>query len=296
MRRETDIILLLLFLGLMSCKQEDKSLTFGTVEYYPSFLWVDSSVTTVTKTFDFDFSQDAKDDGSYAEFQFVDNDGKPIPTTVMQVAIDGKEIENNRFRVESDVASKELTFTFSPEAEDGTHQGYLKLVAHRLDRLDSQPLEPAQQVDAFQWTLNYDKQMNPLAEVLMWLGIALVSALMLWFILVRGIVYDYIKVGSIRITDSYYSQRRIKGARQVVFTNKSVKQSALSRIFTGRIIYEVNPVWTTPVIFEPTSRGEVKMRRTDKYTIDPYDFKLRKGEEYTLINEDTKERIILSIY
>ena len=296
MKRQNIILVSLFLICLISC-DKNGGISFGTAEYYPSFLWVDEKSTPVTKTFDFEFSEDAQNDHScFAEFQFVDQEGKPISTDKMQVTIDGEKIKNNRFRINSNVKSKEISFMFSPNAEEGKHQGYLKLVGHNLERLNEQPLSPSQQVNAFKWTLNYDQVMNPLAKVLMYIGFGLLGLLLLWFALIRWMVYDYIKVGSIRITEPYFSQRRIKGARQVVFTNRRIKQGKLNRLFTGKIIYEINPVWTTPVIFEPTSKGEVKMKSNEKYTIDPFDFKLRKQEEYTLINEDTKDKIKLTIY
>ena len=141
-----------------------------------------------------------------------------------------------------------------------------------------------------------EKKTNPLSMILLWTFGLLILALALWYFFVRRMVYDYIKVGSMRITEPYYSQRRIKGARQVVFTNKAAKQGLLSRFFKGKIIYETNPVWTAPVIFEATSSGEMKMQSNEKFSIDPYDYKLKKQEEYTLINEDTKDRIKLTIY
>lgn len=291
-------ILLLAFVMLFSSCGDDKSVvSLGDVEYYPRFLFCDSSITPLKKTFDLEFSKDAKlDRNCYAEFQFVDNNGNPVSTKVMQVSMDGKVLKDNKFRVTSADTEKQFTFTFSPDAKNGKHQGYLKLISHNLDRLDAQQLTVGQQVDALQWTIHYKKAMNPLAKVLMWLGILLLAALALWFLIIRWMVYDYIKVGSIRITEPYYSQRRIKGARQVVFTNKATKQGWLNRLFTGKIIYEINPVWTSPVIFEASSKGEVKMKSNNKYSIDPFDFKLRKQEEYTLINEDTKDRIKMTIY
>ena len=296
MKRQNIILVSLFLICLISC-DKNGGISFGTAEYYPSFLWVDENSTPVTKTFDFEFSEDAQNDHScFAEFQFVDQDGKPISTAVMQVSIDGGKIKNNRFRINSDVKSKEISFMFSPKAETGKHEGYLKLVGHNLERLDEQPLTPNQQVDAFKWTLNYNKVMNPLAKVLMFIGLGLLALLFLWFALVRWMVYDYIKVGSMRIVEPYYSSRRIKGARQVILTNRRTKQGWLNRLFTGKIIYEINSVWTNPVVFEPTSKGEVKMKSSDKYTIDPFDFKLQKGEEYTLRNEETKERMKLTIY
>lgn len=241
---------------LSSCKKDD-SVTFGTVEYYPSFLWVDSKTTPVTKTINFDFSQDAKQYNSYAEFQFVDNGGKAISTDIMQIKIDGKKCPNNRFRISSDVASKELTFEFSPNAQDGKHQGYLKLVSHQLDRLDSQPLKAGQKVDAFQWTLNYDKRMNPLAKVLMWIGIAILAMLVIWFIIFRPIFYP--RFGSIQKTFIAPGMAplivRFKGARMVVVAaSHPKKQSGWNRFWTGKILYKTHPAFDSPVVFKP-SRG-----------------------------------------
>lgn len=74
-------ILILLF---TSCNNNSPSL--GTVEFHPSFLWVKADTIPVTKTFIFEFSQDAKNDNkTFAEFQFVDNSGIPISTNIIKV-------------------------------------------------------------------------------------------------------------------------------------------------------------------------------------------------------------------
>ena len=109
-------ILLLSCILLVSCK--DEKVEFGTVEYYPAFLWVDENMSPVTKTMDCDFSLDAQEDAnSFAEFQFVDNEGKPIQTSEMQVRVDGVLVKNNIFRVNSNIKSIKLEFSFSPDAK-----------------------------------------------------------------------------------------------------------------------------------------------------------------------------------
>ena len=290
-------VLIAAFGLLFSSCGNNKGVSLGEVKYYPGFLFSESKIEPVTKTFDLEFSQDAKLDHScYAEFQFVDNDGKPVSTQVMQVSIDGEILKDNKFKVTSSDTEKQLIFTFTPEAKKGKHQGYLKLVSHNLDRLDSQQLSAGDQVDAMQWTLYYNKSMNPLAKVLMWIGIVALSLLALWFLFGRRMVFDYIKVGRMHITAPYSSLLQIKNARQIVCTNKPMKQSWYSRLFTGAIIYENNPVWTTPVIFEASSKGAVRMRSNKNYLIDPFDLILEKQEEYTLTNESTKEKIKLTVY
>lgn len=256
MKQYTYILFSVILICFSSCK-ENENVSFGTVCYYPSFLWVDSQLFPVTKTLFFDFSQDAKDYNSYAEFQFVDNQDKAISTDVMQIVIDDKECSDNRFRISSDITSKELTFKFSPNAKNGKHQGYLKLVSHQLDRLDSQLLTADQQVDAFQWTLNYDKRMNPLAKVLMWICILMVSTLLIWFLLIKPLKYPrfpkFRKMVLVKKDGKIVSQFSVnfKGARRVIFSDRKQHQGILNKFFTGRIDTIINPLFEEPITFMP---------------------------------------------
>lgn len=259
MKRYLYITAFILLACLSSCKKGE-SVSFGTVEYYPSFLWVDSNITPVKKTFDFDFSQDAKENNSFAEFCFVDNDGKVISTDVMQVEIDGKQIPDNKFSVKSNVSSKDLVFKFSPKANNGKYQGYLKLVRHSLDRLDSQELQPNSHVSAFQWTLRFDKVMNPLAKVLMWIGIVLLALIVIWFVCLKPIFFP--RFGSIQKTINVPGMAplvvKLKGARMVVVAaSHQAKQSSWNRFWTGRILYKTHPAFISPIILKPSKRNRV---------------------------------------
>jgi len=262
MKRYLYITAFILLACLSSCTKGE-SVSFGTVEYYPSFLWVDSNITPVKKTFDFDFSQDAKENNSFAEFCFVDNDGKVISTDVMQVEIDGKQIPDNKFSVKSNVSSKDLVFKFSPKANNGKYQGYLKLVRHSLDRLDSQELQPNSHVSAFQWTLRFDKVMNPLAKVLMWIGIVLLAMLFLWFFVFRPIFCPHFA----KFTKSILIEKNgtivgqlnyaYTGARKVVFSNSKKKQSFWHKIFVGEIKTLVNPIFENELTFVPKKKNAI---------------------------------------
>lgn len=263
--------LCLLVLCMISCK--DNSIDFGTVEYYPDFLWSKSSVTPVKKIFDFDFSQDAKDDpNSFAEFQFVDNDGKPINTNEMQVFIDGKQLVDNKFVVKSDVSSIVLLFTFSPTVKEGNHQGYLKLINHQLDRLDSQPLTSGQKVDAFQWTLSYDKCMNPLAKALMWIGIGIIAILAVWFIVLRPIIYP--RFGSIQKTFNVPGMAplivKMTGARMVVISSEQKKQGFWDALIKGSVVYKSHPSFISPITMRPTKGRKILVRvDSSTYRVSP---------------------------
>ena len=262
MKRQNIILVSLFLICLISC-DKNGGISFGTAEYYPSFLWVDENSTPVTKTFDFEFSEDAQNDHScFAEFQFVDQDGKPISTAVMQVSIDGGKIKNNRFRINSDVKSKEISFMFSPNAEEGKHQGYLKLVGHNLERLNEQPLSPSQHVNAFKWTLNYDKVMNPLAIVLICIGLGILVLLLLWFIFIKPLLFPKIRVNRIEISsNNYFLNKRINGFRMVVITNKYKQQSWTQKVFTGKILYIKDSIWTSSWELSPKGRKKASCQR-----------------------------------
>lgn len=253
-------IIALVAIMACSCKDKNNTTDLGTVEYYPSFLWVDDSVSPIKKTVNFDFSQDAKNDKQcFAELQFVDNDGEPISTDVMQVFIDGKQIDDNKFMVASGVEAKELEFVFTPEAESGKYQFYMKLVNHNLDRIDDTMLSSGDTAEVLQLTLKYDKSMNPLAKVLMWIMIVILALIVIWIVMIKPVKYPAIKAKSLMITgDGMYINERIKGCRMVVISGRKRRQGVLSRIFTGKIIYVENNKFTADIRIEKASKKGVR--------------------------------------
>lgn len=250
--------ILFIFSILSSVSCDDNSVSFGKVEYYPSFLWKDSKITPVIKTFVFDFSLDAQNDStSFVELQFVDNNGNPINTNIMQVYDGDHLLANNSILIFSNVRLKELTFSFSPESEIGKHQGYVKVVRHNLDRIDSQQLRPGDIVELFQWTLYFDKVMNPLARNIMWIILLTGVCLLIWFLIVRPSLYPHfgkftksilIKQNNVIVGQFNYA---FKGSRKVVFYDRKIEQSVWNRIFVGEIKTYVNPLFKTKLTFSP---------------------------------------------
>ena len=284
-------ILILLF---TSCN--NNSLSLGTVEFYPNFLWVKADTIPVTKTFIFEFSQDAKNDNkSFAEFQFVDNSGNPIKTNIMQVYDNGKLLSKNKLFISNDIEEKELTFMFTPKAKSGKHQGYLKLIRHNLDRLNSEHLNSGDKVDAFQWTLYYNKKINPLAKSLIWILIVIAICFFVWFSLLRPILYPHFCKfrKSILITKDNQIIGQFNyiftGAYKVVFYDKKINQSLWQRIFIGEIKTYVNPMFKTKLTFSPRRKGGIALGTG--YTTNPNPF-LKNGV-ITISNNQEKITIIL---
>lgn len=247
----------------MSCENNDNSISFGTVEYYPDFLWVDAKETPVNKTLNFDFSEDAKADAAvFAELQFVDNDGQPMSTDIMQVYANGQALENNILHIDNSIDSMKVTFCFNPDrAESRNYQGRLRLIRHNLDRLDSQVLSPNDQADAFVWTLKYEKRINPLAKVLIWILIIAVSCFMVWQCFLRPMLYPhfgkfkktiFIEQEGKMITQMGYE---FTGARKVVFYDRQVKQSLWQRVFVGKTKTLVNSAFKSQLTFVPKKKN-----------------------------------------
>lgn len=270
------IIPFLLVLFCCSC-HDTKEISLGTAEYYPGFLWIKEKTTPFVRTFNFDFSQDAKNDkGSYAEFMLVDNDDKQIPADLLHISINGKMLNENRFKVKSGTSSLTLTFSFTPKAKSGKWQGYLRLVDHNLDRIDSQPLVKGQKMDVLQWQMYFDKQMNPLAKVIMWLCILLLSILLIWFVFLRPMIYPHF--GKMRKSVILEKNGKIvgqcnvvfTGARHVRFSQKVQKQSIFKRLFVGKITTYKNPIFSENLEFSPKGKKALAFGRGYMVTPNPF--------------------------
>lgn len=270
------IFALIQIIILSSCEQKTiETISMGTISYHPKFLWSKADTTFLSKTLYLDFSNDAKgSQNSFAEFEFVDNEGKSISSDILEIYINNEKSFNNRFRVNSTDEIYELKFRFMPETNGGKKQGYLKLIDHNIDRLDNLLLTAGQQVEVLQWTMYFDKQMNPLKKNLMWGVLTIVALLIIWFILFRPILYPkfstYKKQIIIQQNGKVLSQNRIvfTGARQVVFANRKMPQSLMNRIFTGKIVTIVNPVFVTPLTFSP-QKGKNAIVRGNGYITTP---------------------------
>ncbi len=266
------ISLMVMLVLAVSCK--NNVVKMGEVSYYPKFLWSEEKMDTLAKIYDFNFNADAKAEPScFAEFTFVDNNGEEIPQQEMIVYVEGEKTENNSFRVNSTDGSKELKFTFTPQAKSGKHQGFLKLTDHNLHIINNQELKPSDTVQVLQWTVHYNKRMNPWAKVLMWFAFVIVAVLFTWFAFLRPALYPHfctmVKRVHIEQNGRIVKAETLKftGVREVIFTNAPVKQSLLGRIFIGKTKALIEPWFADPLRFVPRKKGA--MAFGSNYTVLP---------------------------
>ena len=93
--------------------------------------------------------------------------------------------------------------------------------------------------------------------------------------------------------EPYLSRKTIRRARQVVLTSKRPSQSMINQLFTGKIVYEVNELWTSDIVIIPRDRRSVRISQKRGYLTDAN--RLMLGQEYMIQNESTKTKTTIKI-
>lgn len=263
----------------------------GKAAWYDSFLfWGASNPDTLSIDLKATFNDEAKKDGSVVQLQIKDE--KEAKDFLL--FYNGLPLSNNLITLNAnDNAPSILSVVFNPDAKEGKR--FLKVKAttkQELDNINDQPVEKYELTLRSKYVVNW----NPLKTILMWLGIMLLAALLLWFLIVKHFIYPTIGVKTIQINDPYFAKVNVKGKRRVVFTNKVMTQSLLSRIFTGEILYKKNDIWISPLAFEAGAKKKtLRVLRTKDYVFDPYTSMLNAQSEYIVENTNNNTKINLTI-
>lgn len=213
-----------------------------------------------------------------------------------KLLLNGKEVPSTSFEVTSDSENDILSVIFADDTPDDTY--YFKVKAaksacHNLETINDEEIT----TEAYENTLRleYDLCWNPLKTFLFWLGLIVAALALLWFILLRPMCISRFKIGSIVVTDPYFSSIRIHRARRLIFTSKQKKDNIFAKIFLGKTIYSINPVWIDDLLVIPGLKKGVKAITKGKYTIDPYAANLVSGNDYTITHNDTNEKIKITV-
>ena len=298
--------LLMLF---ASCKKKVEDETaptrWGRENYYEKFLWKKHVPDTLYKTMEFDFSQDAKnfmDKPLRLGLYKKTDSGKMMPVTgsEMTVYMDDKRCEDNIIDVEPGTDQLKVGIVFNPDAENKVHHWFFRAVDDGgLERINDMAPDVFNSDNASLMDIEVEKHkvMNPLKECVLIIGMVLLAALLVWLFVLKRMFFPIFRVGKVVLTDPipYNSLKKLRGYRKMVMTNKIVKQSALSMLFTGKIQYEVNQIWTSDVTIEPRDRKSVRLRYpSNSYIANAH--VLKTNEEYTIQNITTGNKTIIKVY
>lgn len=268
-----------------------EEVSMGKASWYDSFLfWEACDPDTLSVDLKAVFNDEAKKDGSVVQFQIVDPDGGKD----FQLLYNNHIVENGLIILHSsDNTPAILSIIFDTDAKEGNRYLSIKEKSKQeLDKINDEPVEKYQLTLRAKYSVNW----NPLKIILMWLCILILAALILWFLILKHFIYPSIGVKTIQINDPYFSKVNAKGKRRVVFTNKNMKQGLLSRIFTGKILYKKNEIWTSPLAFEAGAKKKtLRVVRTKDYAFDPYTSTLKVPNDYVVENINDKTKIKISI-
>ena len=263
----------------------------GRATWYDSFLfWGADEPDTLNFNLKAVFNDEAMKDGSIVRLQVTDDEGN----NDFQIFYNGVQAKNGEIVIDSkNGTSGILSLIFNPDAKEGKRYHSIKFKAkHELDKINDQPVEQYQLSLRSKYVVNW----NPLKTILMCLGIIVLTALLLWFLIIKHFIYPTIGVKTIQITDPYFSKVNVKGLRRVVFTNKKVEQSLLNRIITGKILYKKHEVWSSPLAFEAGAKKKtLRVMRTKDYVFDPYTSMLKAPNDYVVENTNDNTKIKISI-
>lgn len=252
----SDVVPSELFIG-----QGKDEIGAGKVTWYDSFLWSDASPSTKVE-WNLDPKFINRLPQSSMEFSIEPVAGQPNDYTVWY---NGELLNNGQTFVVSPDKASVIQIMFNHDAFTGKR--YFNLVPVKtigVDMVNGLPLN-----DYVGTTLRteYDVTWNPLKACLFWLGIILLAALILWFLLLKRIFFPLIKMSKVEVTgpNTYYATKKLKGARKVVLTSKKKSQNIFSRIFTGEIRYLRAEHFSPDIIILPAGRKKkVKLHSQGK--------------------------------
>jgi len=263
----------------------------GKATWYDSFLfWGAGDPDTLSVDLKAIFNDEARKDGSVVQLQVKEeNGGKDF-----QLLYNGQPLSSNTITLKAnDKTPSILSVVFNPDAKEGKRYFAIEAAAKQeLDNINDQPVDQYELILRAKYAVNW----NPLQTILMWLGILILAALLLWFLIVKHLIYPTIGVKTIQINEPYFAKVNVKGVRRVVFTNKKMEQSLINKIFTGEILYKKNDIWTSPLAFEPGAKKKtLRVMRTKDYVFDPYTSMLKAPSDYVVENTNDNTKIKLTI-
>lgn len=259
-------------------------------EWYPAFLWSDAApqeeiVIDLAAKF-----TNTDNDHPMAVLAVVPANGDPSD---FKASFNGQPIGPGETFIVEPGKEARLGITFDTDAETGKR--YFSLV--NRDSRDIEMLNGVSigAVSELPFRTTYSVNWNPLKTLLVWIGIVLLSVLILWFLFIKRMVYPTFKSLTIQMQGpgSYFATKRLRGARKAVLTSRRESQNIFSRIFTGKIIY-IRADHFTPAIELLPARNAARMTRNSIWDIAPT-ARLEKGNEYTLTNNNTGDKTYLSV-
>lgn len=304
MRKSVIIKLLVVFTTLSlfaSCQKDiEKQVYFwGQTDYYKDFLWKHYQDTVMTQTLTFETGEDRFTKSITFELYTIDdNTGAYIPVDAKDVKLykNDEPCADNKLIVNPGETEVEAGVMFAHEAPEGNYNWFLKVTdSGDLDMINNTMTAAGEIPMLIEWNAKKNDIMNPLAETMLIMGVFILVLLMIWLALLKKVFFSTFKVGKAVLIDPapYMCQKRLYGCRLFVLTNKPQKQSFINKLFTGKIEYDINGIWTSDLVIEPKGPGKAKFQSNSDYLFDTR--VLKANQECVIENVTTKTRTKITI-
>lgn len=285
----------------VSCNKEevDTSMLWGETKCYPGFLFCDYEPIRMMQTLCFETNDELKGKVWKAKFGLfkMTTEGSYIPVEKDIVLYkNGVVCPKNILEITSEDDEVELGIEFAPNAPEGVHKWFLKVLDNGgFDRInecstaeDSLPL-------LLEWKAEKKDILNPLLKGIIVVLLVILSLLLLWFCILKNMFYPTFKVGNIQfVGGTYFSTKRLYKARKLVVTSSNVKQGTLNKLFTGKIVFERNDIWSDEWELLPKGK-KARIITKRKYMFTPFASSLEKQVEYQMENLGTGKKVNITL-
>lgn len=250
-----------------------EEIDLGEAEWYDSFWWKDAKqMDTLRIDLNPQYNASARDMAAHVELLFTetttDREGRP---TGLQSALlfNGQPCTDGRISLDP---GKPAVLSLIPRTDSQEGKHYYQLIPvsnsqHNLETINQQP------VSDYQLTLRseYDVDMNPLKLAVIIISVTLIVLLLVWLLLLKRMFFPVIRANSLQVEcEPIFKTVRIKGCRQVVFSNRRKEQNALARLFTGEIKYVREDFWDSEWSITPgTKKTRVRAQGISGYSMNP---------------------------
>lgn len=258
--------ILLLATMMISCQESIKEYGhfFGKqVAYRTDFLWSKYVPDTLKQTLSFEHEGIAYTQPITLGLYEVVNDslGQEIENAVgdeIELYVDGKRCAGSTFIVRPEDNELTLGVVFvRGKAKERDYYWALRVVdVGDVDMINESLITNSVPL-VLTWKAEYDTKTNPLKEGLIWLCIIIAALICLWLAALQWIVFPRFAFDNLQVVYMDGDNRKgredcsLHGARKIICSANPKSQSALSRLFSGRIEYLTNQFWETPVVMTP---------------------------------------------
>ncbi len=282
-------LVLALTLLFTSCEQVSKNAIFwGETKTYEKFLFVKPKPVKMEKTLVFDFNEDAQRlwNGTVT-FDVIDTKTNKKSEDLL-VYQNGSLCNGNQIVVDQHCKEVSIAIEFKQTAPEGTY--ILKLVECGYTGLDRIEVDLGEGI-----VVKKIVRINPLLLGLLILLAVVIAALVIWFAVLRIMLYPTFKMGLLTLSssDGYMNIKSLKGARKVILTNKSKSQGTLSKIFTGKIVYDINELWDDFTEIIPRDNRSVYLKPSANTLV--MSRRLKQNEEQEIVNNLTNKKATIKI-